>query len=90
MHVELEGLVDARQKLESQQQENQGVQSEFAQLEDSAPVYKLVGPVLLRQDKSEAVMAVNGRLEFIEKEMFVAPAMSSRKSLLKNSLQKAN
>ncbi|KAJ5095601.1 prefoldin subunit 6 [Penicillium alfredii] len=69
LQTELEGLVDARQKLESQQQENQGVQSEFAQLEDSAPVYKLVGPVLLKQDKSEAVMAVNGRLEFIEKEI---------------------
>lgn len=68
---ELEGLVDARQKLESQQQENQGVQSEFAQLDDESSVYKLVGPVLLKQDKNEAVMAVNGRLEFIEKEMLV-------------------
>jgi hypothetical protein len=27
--------------------------------------------VLLKQDKSEATMAVNGRLEFIEKEMSV-------------------
>jgi chaperonin cofactor prefoldin len=29
----------------------------------------LVGPVLLKQDKTEAVMAVDGRLEFIDKEM---------------------
>lgn len=29
-----------------------------------------MGPVLLKQDKTEAVMAVNGRLEFIEKEMY--------------------
>jgi hypothetical protein len=28
-----------------------------------------VGPVLLKQDKTEAVMAVDGRLEFIDKEM---------------------
>ncbi|CAL5870193.1 uncharacterized protein PFLUO_LOCUS4428 [Penicillium psychrofluorescens] len=69
LQTELEGLVDARQKLESQQQENQGVQSEFAQLDDESSVYKLVGPVLLKQDKNEAVMAVNGRLEFIEKEI---------------------
>lgn len=34
-------------------------------------VYKLVGPVLLKQDKTEAVMAVDGRLEFIDKEMYV-------------------
>jgi len=67
--TELEGLIDARQKLESQQQENQGVQTEFNQLDDDANIYKLVGPVLLKQDKAEATMAVNGRLEFIEKEM---------------------
>lgn len=70
--AELEGLVDARQKLESQQQENQGVQSEFNQLDDESNIYKLVGPVLLKQDKTEALMAVNGRLEFIEKEMCVS------------------
>ncbi|KAJ5891119.1 Prefoldin subunit 6 [Penicillium subrubescens] len=69
LQTELEGLVDARQKLESQQQENQGVQSEFAQLDDDSNIYKLVGPVLLKQDKTEAVMAVSGRLEFIEKEI---------------------
>lgn len=67
----LEGLVDARQKLESQQQENQGVQSEFASLDGDSNIYKLIGPVLLKQDKNEAIMAVNGRLEFIEKEMYV-------------------
>lgn len=44
---------------------------EFASLDDDSNIYKLVGPVLLKQEKSEAVMAVDGRLEFIEKEMFV-------------------
>lgn len=48
------------------------MQSEFAQLDDDSNIYKLVGPVLLKQDKTEAVMAVNGRLEFIEKEMWVS------------------
>ncbi|KAI9875862.1 MAG: hypothetical protein M1830_007887 [Pleopsidium flavum] len=74
---ELQTTVEARQKLESQQQENKGVQKvqkppeidEFAQLAEDANIYKLVGPVLLKQDKSEAVMAVDGRLEFIEKEI---------------------
>ncbi|PWY87932.1 Prefoldin [Aspergillus sclerotioniger CBS 115572] len=69
LQTELDGLVDARQKLESQQQENLGVQKEFDSLDDEANIYKLIGPVLLKQDKNEALMAVKGRLEFIEKEI---------------------
>lgn len=42
---------------------------EFAGLKADANIYKLVGPVLLKQDKTEAVLAVDGRLEFIENEM---------------------
>ena len=38
-------------------------------------VYKRAGPVLLKQEKSEAVMAVDGRLEFIEKEMYVLSSL---------------
>jgi prefoldin beta subunit len=45
------------------------VVQEFDLLDDEANIYKQIGPVLLKQDKTEAVMAVNGRLEFIEKEM---------------------
>lgn len=75
----MQGLVDARQKLESQQQENEGVQKEFDTLDDESNIYKLVGPVLLKQDKSEAVMAVKGRLEFIDKEMYVALRLISKK-----------
>ncbi|KAJ9647358.1 Prefoldin subunit 6 [Coniosporium apollinis] len=66
---ELQTAVDARQKLESQQQENKGVQKEFTLLSDDANIYKLVGPVLLKQEKSEAVMAVDSRLQYIEKEI---------------------
>ncbi|GAT24478.1 prefoldin subunit 6 [Aspergillus luchuensis] len=69
LQTELDGLVEARQKLESQQQENVGVQKEFNSLDDESNIYKLIGPVLLKQEKSEALMAVNGRLEFIEKEI---------------------
>ena len=34
-------------------------------------IYKLVGPVLVQQDKAEAETTVKGRLDFIGKEMFV-------------------
>ncbi|MCJ1481260.1 hypothetical protein MMC06_001417 [Schaereria dolodes] len=66
---ELQSTVEGRQQLESQQQENKGVQKEFSKLGEDANIYKLVGPVLLKQDKSEAVLAVDGRLDFIEKEI---------------------
>ena len=42
---------------------------EFASLKDEEVIYKLIGPVLLKQDRSEAESTVNGRLEFIGKEM---------------------
>ncbi|KAF2130090.1 Prefoldin beta-like protein [Dothidotthia symphoricarpi CBS 119687] len=69
LQAELSTAVEARQQLESQQQENTTVQKEFAILSDDANIYKQIGPVLLKQDKTEAVMAVNGRLEFIENEI---------------------
>ncbi|KAL2057769.1 hypothetical protein ABVK25_002153 [Lepraria finkii] len=69
LQQDLQTSVSARQKLESQQQENKGVQKEFSLLPPESNIYKLVGPVLLKQERSEAVMAVEGRLEFIEKEI---------------------
>ncbi|CAK4032299.1 Prefoldin subunit 6 [Lecanosticta acicola] len=69
LQTELSTLVSARQKLESQQQENRSVQAEFKNLDDDAKIYKLTGPVLLKQDSSEAKSTVDGRLEFIEKEI---------------------
>ncbi|KAI5817028.1 prefoldin subunit 6 [Pyronema omphalodes] len=69
IQTELSTVVEARQKLESQLTENQSVQKEFSSLGDDAKIYKLVGPVLLKQEKSEAVMGVDRRLEFINSEI---------------------
>ncbi|ETN43089.1 uncharacterized protein HMPREF1541_02247 [Cyphellophora europaea CBS 101466] len=66
---DLQGAVEARQKLEAQQSENQAVKKEFDGLTDESGIYKLVGPVLLKQEKPEAMSAVEGRLEYIGKEM---------------------
>lgn len=38
-------------------------------LEDGASVYKLMGPVLIRQDPVEAKSHVEKRLQFIEAEV---------------------
>ncbi|KAI4231798.1 MAG: hypothetical protein L6R40_007602, partial [Gallowayella cf. fulva] len=66
----LQTQISTRQRLESQQQENLAVRKEFANLTSSpSTIYKLIGPVLLKQEKAEAESAVEGRLEFIEKEI---------------------
>lgn len=67
--TELQTAISARQTLESQLAENRAVSAEFSTLSDSSNIYKLIGPVLLKQDKTDAVTSVNGRLEFIEKEI---------------------
>jgi prefoldin beta subunit len=67
--TELQTTIAARQTLESQLAENRTVSAEFSTLSDSSNIYKLIGPVLLKQDKTDAVASVNGRLEFIEKEI---------------------
>ncbi|KAI1103376.1 Prefoldin beta-like protein [Jackrogersella minutella] len=69
LQQELQADVQSRQKLEAQKQENTNVQKEFQRLKDGESIYKLVGPILLKQDKVEAESTVNGRLEFIGKEL---------------------
>ncbi|XXH02054.1 Prefoldin subunit 6 [Hypoxylon texense] len=69
LQQELQAAVQSQQKLEAQGQENTNVQKEFERLKDGESIYKLVGPVLLKQDKVEAESTVNGRLEFIGKEL---------------------
>jgi len=44
---------------------------EFSGLDDDANIYKLVGPVLLKQETTEAKSTVDGRLEYIGNEMYV-------------------
>lgn len=51
---ELEELIVARQKLETQLQENKIVSDEFSSLKDDATVYKLTGGVLLPVEQFEA------------------------------------
>lgn len=67
--TEMQTTISSRQKLEAQKQENSGVKSEFGKLKDDEAIYKLVGPALLKQDKVEAEATVDGRLEFINKEI---------------------
>lgn len=78
MRLELSNLVQVRQKLEGQLTENESVQKEFSGLDDGAKIYKLVGPVLLKQETEEAKSTVSSRLEFIENEMYAFFPILSR------------
>ncbi|KAG5921941.1 hypothetical protein E4U61_006061 [Claviceps capensis] len=69
LQQELQDSVNSRQTLQSQQQENAGVFREFEKLGEDETIYKLMGPVLLKQDKVEAESTVKGRLDFIKGEV---------------------
>lgn len=49
--------------------ENDMVLQEFKMLGESANVYKLVGPILAKQDLDECKSNVSKRIEFIDKEI---------------------
>lgn len=44
---------------------------------DGETIYKLVGPVLLKQDKIEAESTVKGRLDFIGAEVLVSQILGA-------------
>ncbi|XP_018971054.1 prefoldin subunit 6-like [Cyprinus carpio] len=58
-----------RQKLEAQLTENNIVKEELALLDCQNTVYKLIGPVLVKQDLDEAKATVSKRLEYINGEI---------------------
>uniref|UniRef100_A0A674JZK7 Prefoldin subunit 6 n=1 Tax=Terrapene triunguis TaxID=2587831 RepID=A0A674JZK7_9SAUR len=61
----------ARQKLEAQLTENNIVKEELGLLDATNTVYKLIGPVLVKQDMDEAKATVSKRLDYIAGEMYV-------------------
>ncbi|KIJ68574.1 hypothetical protein HYDPIDRAFT_106778 [Hydnomerulius pinastri MD-312] len=69
LQADLAVFVDKRTRLDAQLSENEMVKKEFANLTPNNTVYKLVGPVLVPQDQSEAKGNVETRLEFIRGEM---------------------
>lgn len=82
---DLTELVSSRQQLETQYQENKIVKDEFNKLGDDSKIYKLIGPVLLPQDNTEANLNVDKRIEFIEKEMYVVSLKSYLVSRILNT-----
>ncbi|KAJ8387446.1 hypothetical protein AAFF_G00156840 [Aldrovandia affinis] len=61
--------MSARHKLETQLTENNIVKEELDLLDSENTVYKLIGPVLVKQDLEEAKATVAKRLEYINGEI---------------------
>ncbi|KAF4688952.1 hypothetical protein FOZ60_002201 [Perkinsus olseni] len=55
--------------LTAQKSENEQVKKEFDVLEDDGVIWKLVGPIMVRQDREEAISNVEKRLEFITSDL---------------------
>ena len=54
---------------ENKKAENTLVKKELALLDDDDVVYKLIGPVLIQQETSDAKIQVDSRIEMINKEI---------------------
>ncbi|XP_057367587.1 mitochondrial adenyl nucleotide antiporter SLC25A23-like [Daphnia carinata] len=65
---EYQTVISSRQQLDSQLTENNGVKEELGLLESDANVFKLIGPVLVKQDLEEARQNVNKRIDYITAE----------------------
>ncbi|KAE9977502.1 hypothetical protein EG328_002009 [Venturia inaequalis] len=63
---DLTTLITKRRTLSSQLTESTSVQTTLSPLPPKNQIYKLVGPVLLKQDKADATMSVDARVKFIE------------------------
>ncbi|KAJ3084127.1 Prefoldin beta-like protein [Rhizoclosmatium globosum] len=69
LQKEYSKAVSSRSTLEAQLKENEMVKKEFDNIKDDATVYKLIGPVLVKQDRPEAAANVNKRIEYISGEI---------------------
>eukprot|EP00929_Paragymnodinium_shiwhaense_P053924 TRINITY_DN27033_c0_g1_i1.p1 TRINITY_DN27033_c0_g1~~TRINITY_DN27033_c0_g1_i1.p1 ORF type:complete len:132 (-),score=70.52 TRINITY_DN27033_c0_g1_i1:170-565(-) len=65
----LQKSYESRMGLIAQQQETKLVKEEFESLEEGAIVYKLVGPVLVKQGIDDSKMNVGKRLDYITEEI---------------------
>ena len=54
---------------ENKKAENTLVKKELALLDDEDVVYKLIGPILVQQETSDAKIQVNSRIDIINKEI---------------------
>ena len=62
-------MIGTRQQLDGQLTENNSVKEEMAMLGAEVNIFKLVGPVLIKQDFEEAKQNVDKRIDYISGEL---------------------
>ncbi|XP_053658586.1 probable prefoldin subunit 6 [Anopheles marshallii] len=62
-------LMQTHQQLDGQYIENKSILEELQMLKPTNTVYKLYGPVLVKQDLEESKQNVGKRIEYISKEL---------------------
>uniref|UniRef100_A0A182W9B1 Probable prefoldin subunit 6 n=1 Tax=Anopheles minimus TaxID=112268 RepID=A0A182W9B1_9DIPT len=62
-------LIQTHQQLDGQYFENKSILEELQMLKATNTVYKLYGPVLVKQDLEESKQNVGKRIEYISKEL---------------------
>jgi prefoldin beta subunit len=63
---------DLLKQLTSQKSENESVKKEFEILEPTGVIWKLVGPIMVKQDREDATANVEKRIEFISADIMKA------------------
>ena len=66
---EIQELSSKQQQFLQQANENGMVKKELDYLKEDDKVYKLIGPLLIKQRVPDAVLNINKRLEFIQNEI---------------------
>merc|ERR1711915_417957 len=66
---DLSKCLGSAQQLEAQLKENEVVKEELGLVKEDSKVYKMIGPVLVKQDLTEARSNVDKRLQYIEGEI---------------------
>ncbi|KAL5012635.1 hypothetical protein ScPMuIL_011186 [Solemya velum] len=61
--------VGAKQQLDAQMNENTLVKEEMDRLEQGANIFKMIGPVLVKQELEEAKITVQKRVDYITGEI---------------------
>ncbi|CAM9410890.1 unnamed protein product, partial [Phaeothamnion confervicola] len=86
---EISALISQRNKFYQQANENGMVKQELDLLEDDAQaseVFKLIGPVLVKQDVGEARANVGNRLELIQREMGKVEKLIAEKQVAQEAI----
>ncbi|KAF6202065.1 hypothetical protein GE061_004462 [Apolygus lucorum] len=66
---EYHNAISQRQVLDGQLHENMGVKTELDLLKADGEVFKMIGPVLVKQELTEAKQNVNKRIDYITNEL---------------------